>query len=332
MNQEKDSRTLSGLKAGTLSDTSTEAVNGAQLFATNQNVTAVTNDLKKVAENTSQYLGGGANVLQGEKPTYTVEGKTYNDVGSAFAGVDTSITNVKNDVTNVKNELTNEITNQINSVKGDSLVKRVEETNVITIGKEIGGTEIILANNEGKDRTLSGVKAGQVGNEAVNKAQLDENVKNLSESIGNTKASAVHYDNQDGQVDYTSVTLGGKDKDPVGLHNVANGNISKDSHDAINGSQINTISGDVAKFLGGNASFENGTFKGPIYNLSSITTDGMSTPIAFTDVGSAFVGLDTNIKNVNERIKEVSQGVAQDSLSWNEAAGAFVATHGENKA
>ncbi|MDD9331018.1 MAG: hypothetical protein PV353_11930, partial [Bartonella sp.] len=199
---------IKNIKAGELSASSQQAVTGSQLYATNQNVTTVTNDLKKVAGNTSQYLGGNADVFQGKKPTYTVEGKTYNDVGSAFAGVDTSITNVKNDVTNVKNELTNEITNQINSVKGDSLVKRVEGTNAITIGKEIGGTEITLANNEGKDRTLSGVKAAQVGNEAVNKAQLDENVKNLSESIGNTKASAVHYDNQDGQVDYTSVTLG----------------------------------------------------------------------------------------------------------------------------
>ncbi|MDD9334334.1 MAG: hypothetical protein PV354_12030, partial [Bartonella sp.] len=48
----------------------------------------------------------------------------------------------------------------------------------------------------------------------------------------------------------------------------------------------------------------------------------------FNDVGSAFVGLDENIKNVHDRIKDISQGVAQDSLLWDEDEQAFVAKHG----
>ncbi|WP_208439312.1 hypothetical protein, partial [Bartonella tribocorum] len=47
-------RTLTGVKAGELTETSTDAVNGSQLFATNQNVTTVTNDLKTVSDNTSK--------------------------------------------------------------------------------------------------------------------------------------------------------------------------------------------------------------------------------------------------------------------------------------
>ncbi|EJF79090.1 hypothetical protein MCQ_00922, partial [Candidatus Bartonella washoeensis Sb944nv] len=344
LNKEKASRTLSGLKAGTLSETSTEAINGAQLFATNQNVTAVTNDLKKVTENTSQYLGGGANVLQGEKPTYTVEGKTYNDVGSAFAGVDTSITNVKNDVTNVKNELTNEIMNQINSVKGDSLVKRVEETNVITIGKEIGGTEITLANSEGKARTLSGVKAAENDNEAVNKSQLDKSLKKLSDTLQSEESAVVLYDKgTDGNTDYSSVTFGkGKGSAPVALHNVKAGKIAENSYDAINGSQINTISEDVAKFLGGGAGFTEGIFTGPTYKISHVSKDGEVTESGYNDVGSAFAGLDTSISNVNthltneikkfeDNITNITQAVQGDALLWSDTAHAFVATHGEEK-
>lgn len=59
----------------------------------------------------------------------------------------------------------------------------------------------------------------------------------------------------------------------------------------------------VAKSLGGGASFSNGTF----------------------------TGLDDNIKNINNRIKEVSEGVAQDSLLWSTKDQAFVAKYGEKQ-
>ncbi|UNF53817.1 hypothetical protein MNL01_00205 [Bartonella krasnovii] len=58
---------------------------------------------------------------------------------------------------------------------------------------------------------------------------------------------------------------------------------------------------------------------------------GKITDSSFNDVGSAFAGLDINIKNVNQRIKEVSEGVAQDSLSWSKEANAFSAQHGKKK-
>ncbi|PIT67735.1 hypothetical protein CER18_09790, partial [Bartonella tribocorum] len=78
-------------------------------------------------------------------------------------------------------------------------------------------------------------------------------------------------------------------------------------------------------------SFKDGGLTQPIYQLSDVSKDGQVTGKSFTDVGSAFSGLDTNIKNVNDRIKEVSQGVAQDSLSWSKDDNAFVAKHGEKE-
>ncbi|WP_208439313.1 hypothetical protein, partial [Bartonella tribocorum] len=85
--------------------------------------------------------------------------------------------------------------------------------------------------------------------------------------------------------------------------------IADKSHDAITGGQINTISQDVAKFLGGETSFKDGAFTGPTYKLSQVDEKGEAKQAEFKDVGSAFSGLDENIKNVNDRIKEVSQGV-----------------------
>ncbi|EJF85014.1 hypothetical protein [Candidatus Bartonella washoeensis] len=80
---------------------------------------------------------------------------------------------------------------------------------------------------------------------------------------------SVLYDkNADTTVNYTSITLGGnKSEGLVALLNVKDGKINADSHDAINGSQINKIPQDVANYFGGDAAFENGTFKGPQCSL-----------------------------------------------------------------
>ncbi|QEE08460.1 surface protein/Bartonella adhesin [Bartonella kosoyi] len=467
-NTDGAARALTDVKAGELTEASTDAVNGSQLFATNQNVTTVTNDLKTVSDNTSKSLGGGADVLKGVSPTYTVQDKSYQSVADAFGGVDRSFTKLHEEITqntndvseNIKqnallwsdedhafvathgtdgdkknskitslangsvtegstdaingsqlyetnqhvstvsktldtaatdiaksfgggakyesdqwiaptfkvlqfsgdgksseetynnvadafagvnssfkgihNEMTNAVTNinnQIDQVVSDSLVKKDATTNLITIGKEVAGTEVNIANKDQEARTLSGVKAAVNDNEAVNKGQLDKSLEQLSNSLQSDDSAVVLYDKKDnGETDYASVTFGkGQNAAPVALHNIADGQIADKSHDAVTGGQINTLSQDVAHFLGGEATFKDGTFTGPTYKLSSVSEEGTVTDKSFTDVGSAFSGLDNNIKNVNDRIKEVSEGVAQDSLSWSKDDNAFSAQHGEGK-
>ncbi|EJF83550.1 hypothetical protein MCY_01304, partial [Bartonella rattimassiliensis 15908] len=149
---------------------------------------------------------------------------------------------------------TKEINNAIADVQGDSLVKKEIDTNQITIGKAVEGGEINIANSHGEARTLSGVKEATKSDEAVNKGQLDENLEKLSTSLQSVDSAVVHYDkNARGEINYASVTLGGKEKPLVGLHNVANGVISSESHDAINGSQLYALGSGVAKSLGGGA-------------------------------------------------------------------------------
>ncbi|MDD9330703.1 MAG: hypothetical protein PV353_10025, partial [Bartonella sp.] len=108
---------------------------------------------------------------------------SYKTVAEAFEGVGTSFTN-----------LHNEVKNEINKVVGDSLVKQDDKTKVIKIGAETGGTEITLANNEGQDRTLSGVKKAENDNEAVNKGQLDKSLKDLSDTLQSEDSAVVLYD------------------------------------------------------------------------------------------------------------------------------------------
>ncbi|WP_341872058.1 hypothetical protein [Bartonella tribocorum] len=327
---------------GDLSEDSNEAVIGSQLFETNQNVNTVSTNLQTAGKNIAETFGGGAK-YENEKwiaPTFTLktvnsegkeEDKSYPNVAEALTGVGTSFTNVQNKITK---EITNQINSAITTVQGESLIKKDKETNNINIGREVEGSEINIANSKSELRTLSGVKEATKADEAINKGQFDKGVKGLTEDLQFESSFAVHYDkisNGNGdQADYTNITLG-KGKNPTALHNVANGTIAKDSYDAINGGQINTIGEDIAKFLGGKAIFKSGTFTAPTYDLSSIDEKGNITAKSFSDVGLAFTGLNTNIKAVNARIKEVSQSVAQDSLSWSAADNAFSAQHGEGK-
>ncbi|WP_330168575.1 Vomp family autotransporter [Bartonella grahamii] len=314
-------RTLSGVKDGTLSQTSTEAVNGSQLFKTNENVTTVTNDLKKVAQNTSQYFGGSTDVLEGIKPSFLIQDKEYHNVVDAFTGVNVSITNIDKKISDV--------------VKNNLVKQEGGVSSPITIGKNTAGTEINVAGVGKLARKISGVKAAEKGDEAVNKDQLDKSIQNITKDIETATAAAVLYDkDEDGNVDYGSVTLGGNKSDgPVALHNVKDGSISENSNDAINGSQINKISADIAKFFGGGAKFINGAFEGLKYTLSAIV-DGKVGKANFYDVGSALKGLDKNVQDVNQRLTNVSnefnqqiEGISKDALLWDDDEEAFVARH-----
>ncbi|MCL6229982.1 Vomp family autotransporter, partial [Bartonella bilalgolemii] len=336
LNHTKQQRKITGVAKGLIFGKSTDAVNGGQLWETNQEVaelnnsvekaeTDITNlqgDLSKVAVYTSKYLGGGADVLSGKAPTYTINGSKYNDVGSAFKGVDGSI---------------EDIHNQILNITENSLVQQNIGTKVITIGKGRGGTLIDISDSPGQDRTLSGVKAAVQGNEAVNKDQLDKRLKEITTDVESISVAAVLYDKaSDGSIDYKKITLGGQNSEgPVAIRNLKDGKISNESSDAVNGKQINNLSQDIADIFGGGTEFNNGRFTRPIYTLSHVTTEGIVTRESYNDVGSAFAGLDANIKNVNTHIQylikdfdEKISNISTDALLWSEQEGAFVALHG----
>uniref|UniRef100_UPI0035CEB4D5 Vomp family autotransporter n=1 Tax=Bartonella sp. AP83NXGY TaxID=3243504 RepID=UPI0035CEB4D5 len=94
-NMNGDTRSLSGVKAGTLSEGSTEAVNGSQLYSLNQTL--------------ATYFGGGAHYEDGQWVAPTFKVTTFNDDGSpeehsypniadAFAGVSNSFTKLHNEI------------------------------------------------------------------------------------------------------------------------------------------------------------------------------------------------------------------------------------------
>ncbi|MGF7158384.1 autotransporter adhesin, partial [Bartonella heixiaziensis] len=135
-----------------------------------------------------------------------------------------------------------------------------------------------------------------------------------------------------------SVTFGDPKTGTVALHNVAAGKIAKDSHDAVNGDQLHSLGNNVATYFGGGSTFADGALTAPTYKISNVAEDGTATEKPYNDVGSAFAGLDTSVKNVNthltnvenkftQKIDDISKEVKGDALLWSDKVHAFVAQH-----
>ena len=110
---------------------------------------------------------------------------------------------------------------------------------------------------------------------------------------------AVKYDlNPDQSVNYGKVTMAGTESTDggrtggTGISNVARGEISASSTDAVNGSQIHDMGESIASGMGGGSKFENGKLVTEL-NVGDKTYD---------NVNDALGGLNTDIENVTEQV------------------------------
>ncbi|QCP55115.1 hypothetical protein FAZ95_38975 [Trinickia violacea] len=151
-------RQVINVAAGQLSASSTDAVNGSQLYATNKAVNALGGVVGNLGTSTASALGGGATYNSGtgtiSAPSYTIQGSTYNNVGAALSGLDGSVTNL---------------------VQGHSgLVQTNGQT--ITVGANDTSTLIDVSGVNG-DRTITGVAPGTAPNDAATVGQVGQGVQ-----------------------------------------------------------------------------------------------------------------------------------------------------------
>ncbi|KEC63050.1 hypothetical protein O91_00487, partial [Bartonella quintana JK 31] len=108
------------------------------------------------------------------------------------------------------------------------------------------------------------------------------------------------------------------------------GDISKASTDAINGSQLYMMSNKLAAYFGGGAGYENGQWSDPIFTLHQFNPDGNFVEKNYKTVADAFGGVDTVIKDIYSKLGDLPGGGVkdQDALMWSETENAFVALHG----
>ncbi|NVH77901.1 hypothetical protein FSB08_36835, partial [Paraburkholderia sp. JPY432] len=324
-------RTLSGVKAGTLSATSTDAVNGSQLYATNQGV----------AQNASNIAGLDTRVTQNE---------------TNITGIDRRVTNVEGSVQNIANDLSSGVV---------GLVQQDAGTNAITVAKDKAGDLVDFTGTDG-GRTLSGVKAGTLSatsTDAVNGSQLyatNQSVaKNASDitdldgrvtqnttditklqsqvgDVGTQLSGAVQYDRYaDGSVNLGSVMLGGGlSAGPVILTNVANGT---SQYDAVNFGQLSALQDQVTDLNGQvldlGSQMSNIQPGSPYFNATEVSTSGSGSDAVVnaatpgTGVGSTAAGAGAAASGNYATVVGANASAAADNAV---AVGASAAATGAN--
>ncbi|WP_233852449.1 YadA-like family protein [Paraburkholderia sp. HD33-4] len=187
-------RRIVNMAAGQINATSTDAINGGQLYNT--------------ASSTAQALGGGS-ILNADgsfsAPYYSVGGTMVRSVGDAVTNLDgrttqntAGITQNVADIaqnTSVITQNTNDIAQQATSITNvqnqlaDGTVGLVQQdagTRAITVAKDMDGTVVNVAGTAG-NRTVTGVAAGAVNAssvDAVNGGQLYRTASSTAQALG----------------------------------------------------------------------------------------------------------------------------------------------------
>ena len=251
-------RKLTGLADAALTDTSTDAVTGKQLYATNQNVAA---NKTSIDELQGQISGGTLGLVQQDPTSKTitvgagVDGDTVDFTGKtggralsrkltgvsdgalsatstdAVNGAQLYATNQnvatnKADIATTNTNLTTLQEQVSNGTLG--LVQQDATTHAITLGASTGGTSFNITGTDGA-RVLSGVANGTENTDAVTIAQLK--AVGLADPNGKPIA-ALTYDD----LTLATAMLGGTKGTTI--RNLANGSIAHGSMEAINGGQL----------------------------------------------------------------------------------------------
>ncbi|MDM0007210.1 ESPR-type extended signal peptide-containing protein [Variovorax sp. J22G73] len=282
---------LTNVKAGTLSATSTDAVNGSQLHALNATVAAAGTK----ADNALQYdknadgtqakthitLGGasadGAAPLTAPVRLGNVADSNLAD-GSRDAVNGGQLHATNQNVANLGNDLRS-LNASINDGKSGPLQRTGNADELVLVGRDGN------AANPGAAQRVTNVAAGTSDGDAVNLGQL----RQVSAAAGN----ALQYDGADKR----AATLGGPASTDGGrtggtrLGNMAQGAVNDRSADAINGAQLAAANTAVSRALGGGANLNEG--KAPSYNVQGNTYD---------NVGGALGSVNDNLSTVNHAI------------------------------
>jgi trimeric autotransporter adhesin len=170
---------ITNVRAANLAADSSDAVNGAQLFGTNQvveqnsnditnldqrvtdNTSSITNLDQRVTDNTSTITNLDQRVTDNTS-TITNLDQRVTDNTSTINNLDTRTTTIEGDVTNITNQIT---TGEIGLVQQDQVSRN------LSVAKEADGARIDFGGTDGA-RELTGVAAGTTDASAVNLSQL----------------------------------------------------------------------------------------------------------------------------------------------------------------
>ncbi|HCQ1297378.1 TPA: YadA-like family protein [Escherichia coli] len=313
-------RQIVNMAAGDISTTSTDAINGSQLYAIS----------KSVADN----LGGGATVnAQGvvTSPNYRLKSGIFGTVGDALTGLDN------------------------NTLQWDSLKKAYSAAH----GTDTTSTITNVKDGAISDTSKDAVNGSQLkttnDNVATNTANITTNtnsINTLTDSVGDLKDDALLWNG-------TAFSAAHGTEATSKITNVKDGDLTAGSTDAVNGSQLKTTNDNVATnttnitnltdavdSLGDDSLLWNATAgafsaahgtdatskitnvtAGDLTAGSTDAVNGSQLKTTNDAVAANTTNIATNTTNITN-LTDAVDSLGDDSLLWNATAGAFSAAHG----
>ncbi|WP_079952530.1 trimeric autotransporter adhesin SadA [Salmonella enterica] len=339
---------ITNLAAGTLAVDSTDAVNGSQLFDTNekvsQNTADITTNTNSINQNTTDIATNTTNInnLSDSITTLTDDALLWDADSGTFSasrsGSASKITNLAAgtlaaDSTDAVNgsqlfatnenvsQNTADITTNTNSINQNTTDIATNTTNINNLSDSIttltddallwdADSGTFSASRNGSASKITNLAAGTLAadsTDAVNGSQLyetnqkvDQNTSDIADintTITNLSTDALSWDETTSSF---SASHGSSTANKI--TNVAAGELSESSTDAVNGSQL----------------FETNE------KVDQNTTDIAANTTNITQNSTAIENLNTSVSDINTSIT----GLTDNALLWDEDTGAFSANHG----
>ncbi|HFK2153218.1 TPA: YadA-like family protein [Escherichia coli] len=319
---------------GTISATSTDVVNGSQLYDLQQDAllwngtafsaahgTEATSKITNVEDGTISDTSKDA--VNGSQLKETKDDVTTNTANIATNTTDiaTNTANIADNTANIATNTTDIATNTADIATNASSITTLN-ADVDTLEKDAllwNGTAFSAKHGTEATSKITNVTAGDLtagSTDAVNGSQLKTtndnvstnttNITNLTDSVGDLKDDSLLWNKTAGAFSAAHGT-----EATSKITNLLAGKVSSDSTDAINGSQLYGVADSFTSYLGGGADISDaGVLTGPTYTIGG--TD-------YTNVGDALAAINTSFSS--------SLG---DALLWDATAGKFSAKHGIN--
>lgn len=293
-------RQLTGLQAGALSASSTDAVNGSQLFATNNSVSSNTASITTLTTNATvlnqrlvSIIGAGASIdVNGVLtfPTFTIQGNNYTSIGDVFGAVDSQLTNTNNAITNLTTQITN----------GDlGLVTQDASTRQIAVGKSTDGTLVDFTGTAGT-RKLTGLADGTIASLSTDAVTGNQLFATNTAVAANT--SAIDFINTNSNTlnqRLAAVFGGGASIDVNGVFTAPSFTVLGSSYNNVNGAlnalsdRVQTNSNNISilqSSSGGGATFVTQDATTRVLNVGA-STDGTSVDFTGTSGSRQLTGV-----------------------------------------
>ncbi|EJL4114888.1 YadA-like family protein [Escherichia coli] len=268
-------RKIVNVKNGAIKSDSYDAINGSQLYA--------------ISDSVAKRLGGGAAVDVDDgtvtAPTYNLKNGSKNNVGAALAVLDENT--LQWDQTKGKYSAAHGTSSPTASVITD-----VADGTISASSKDaVNGSQLKATNDDVEANTANiATNTSNIATNTANIATNTTNITNLTDSVGDLQADALLWN----ETKKAFSAAHGQDITSK-ITNVKDADLTADSTDAVNGSQLKTTNDAVATNTTNIAN-----------NTSNIATNT------------------TNISNLTETVTNLGE----DALKWDKDNGVFTAAHG----